>query len=45
MSFNSMPFFQHYVDMSKYEPSLYANVEEMVTSSGLASFDNLTTVL
>lgn len=36
---------EHYVDMSKYEPSLYANVEEMVTSSGLASFDNLTTVL
>ncbi|XP_022797339.1 fibroblast growth factor receptor-like [Stylophora pistillata] len=36
---------EHYVDMSKYEPSLYANVEEMATSAGPASFENLTTVL
>lgn len=37
--------FQHYVDMSKYEPSLYANVEETATPAGPSSFENLTTVL
>ncbi|XP_022797342.1 fibroblast growth factor receptor 1-like [Stylophora pistillata] len=36
---------EHYVDMSKYEPSLYANVEETATPAGPSSFENLTTVL
>ncbi|PFX21438.1 Metabotropic glutamate receptor 7 [Stylophora pistillata] len=36
---------EHYVDMSKYEPSLYANVEETASPAGPASFENLTTVL